>query len=612
MTVRTPARNNATLRRCIGLLSRTERRRWFLVAGLAVVVSVFEGVGALLVFGLLGMLTTAGSGMPLPAVGDLSELLPGMEPRELMLVAAGVVAVFFLVRLVLVTGQAYLRHRVTEELGAHLAIRLFGGYMAMPLSFSLRRNSAELVRNTFDTVKVVVREVFLPAATIFSEALIVLTLLAVLLWTAPLATALALAALGPLLWLLLRAVHPRLEALGATSQEMSRDTLGLLQQSLHGWRDIRLLGREQFFVDTFAARRLSLARSYYARDTTRHLSRTVLETALVLLIVGFSTVGLLVTGRDSGTLAVLGLFGYTAIRLKPSLSAIVGSLNSLRYATSAVEHVHDDLTLVEAGTPADLETAERLAFQGEIRLEDVGFRYDGAHRDALEGVNLHIDQGESIGIVGPTGGGKSTLVDVMIGLLEPTSGRLTVDGIDVRGREAAWQRNIGAVGQNVFLIDGSLRNNVALGVPDDEVDESRVLEALEFAQLDRFVTALPGGLDTQVGERGVRLSGGQRQRLALARALYRRPAVLVLDEGTSALDNGTEAQLMEELELLRGERTIIMVAHRLTTVRRCDRIVLVQGGRLTAVGSFGEVMANSSLADDTPDPVVPDTSQRSA
>ncbi|MGH8914194.1 MAG: ABC transporter ATP-binding protein, partial [Acidimicrobiia bacterium] len=263
----------------------------------------------------------------------------------------------------------------------------------------------------------------------------------------------------------------------------------------------------------------------------------------------------------------------------------------LQFATAALDAVYADLVMldqVDRQLPSEQPTS--LPFRNEIALEGVGYSYAEADREAVQEVDLRIRRGDFVGICGPTGGGKTTLVDLMTGLLEPTSGVIRVDGRDIANHVRGWQVNLGVVPQNLFLLDDSLRRNIALGIPDDLIDEQAVDEAIRLAQLDDFVASLPKGLDAQVGELGVRLSGGQRQRVAIARALYRRPNVLVFDEGTSALDNVTEAQLVEMLEQVRGERTIMVVAHRLSSVRACDYIVFVDDGRVIAVAPFGELI----------------------
>jgi ATP-binding cassette, subfamily B, bacterial PglK len=225
---------------------------------------------------------------------------------------------------------------------------------------------------------------------------------------------------------------------------------------------------------------------------------------------------------------------------------------------------------------------------------DVSFRYEGTESDALSDVNLAIHRGEQIGICGPTGGGKSTLVDLISGLLAPTSGQVLVDGRDIESNMRGWQRNLGIVPQVVFLIDDTLRRNIALGIPDKEIDEEAIAQAVRLAQLDEFVSLLPKGLDTVVGERGVRVSGGERQRVAIARALYHQPEVLIFDEGTSALDNLTERELMLSLQKLRGAHTVLLVAHRLSTVRESDRVVFVRDGRIAGIDTFDGLMNSNT------------------
>jgi len=311
----------------------------------------------------------------------------------------------------------------------------------------------------------------------------------------------------------------------------------------------------------------------------------VIETSLIWFILIFFAITI-ARGDDAlGTLSVLGLFAYAGLRLQPSLQKIVAGFNSIRFSTARTEDIHRDLRLIEK-SPAQEEPDAPLELRDETRLTNVSYRYEGADSNALTNVNLSIKRGEQVGICGPTGGGKSTLVDLIAGLLSPASGRITVDGKDLARNTRAWQRNLGIVPQTVFLIDDSLRRNIALGVSDTQIDEAAVADAVTLAQLDGFVKSLPDGLNTVVGERGVRLSGGERQRIAIARALYNRPDVLIFDEGTSALDNTTEQRLMDSLKHLRGSHTIILVAHRLSTVRETDKVVFVENGRIAGIGTF--------------------------
>jgi ATP-binding cassette, subfamily B, bacterial PglK len=582
-----------TLRQARALLGHEHDRKWVLLVVLALIASAFEAAGALIVLALMTWITNQESGFSLPLLGDLRQFFSGVDSTTLMAGISVVVAAFFVARAVVLVSQSYLQSRTAENAAADLATRLVAGYLAMPYPFLLRRNSAELIRNTYDTAQQFAQEALLPAVRLVTQSLVALALVAVLLATSPWATLLAVAVLGPFTWLLLRLVHPRLKRLGVTSQAVSRQSLQTLDECLSGWRDIRILGRERFFVEQFGQERRHLARVRYFRSTLRAVPRIAVETVLVLFILGFLAVSVIVSGGALEALPVLALFGYVAVRLQPSLNEIMSALNSLKFVGPGIDLLYKDLVLVASTSPAN-SRRERLALQRELRFENVAVRYEGAHHDALTAVDLVVEAGEFIGIVGPTGGGKSTLVDVMLGLLTPTAGRVTVDGVDLRGNEAAWHASLGVVHQTLFLADTTIRRNVALGVPDDEIDDAAVAEAIRLAQLEQFVASLPDGLESVVGQRAVRLSGGQRQRLAIARALYRRPSVLVFDEGTSALDSVTERELLKALIPLRGQRTIVAVAHRLSTVAAADRVVLIDDGRLVDIAPFDELAERHS------------------
>lgn len=571
--------------------------RWVALALLAFIVSGLEAVGAALVFVLLALITDPDAGIELPVLGDVNDWFPDLESADLLVGAAAGIGLFFVLRGALQVVQTHLQHRVSFNAGVRLGTRLVRGYLAMPYPYHLRHDSSELVRNAISSVQEVVGKVVLPATKFLAEVLLLGGMSAVLFATAPVASLLVVAVLGPSTYLVLRLVKARVKRYGRIATDSARETFRTLQQSLHGIRDVRLLGREAFFVGKFRRHRSRDAGARARQATYSQLTAVLVEVLLVLFVVAFLIVTVSTAGTASGSFAVLGLFAYVAMRLKPSIQKIITAANNLRFATPAIGDLHRDLEeTAEALEHRDSQaTGPAFQLRDSICVEDVTFSYEGGELPALEDVNLELRIGESVGFCGPTGGGKSTLVDIIAGLIEPTYGRVLVDGVDIHSDVRNWYRQLGFVSQNMYLFDDTLRRNVALGVPDAKIDEAAVRRAVETAQLGEFLATLPQGLDTRVGEHGTLLSGGQRQRVAIARALYGDPEILFLDEGTSALDNETEREFIEALDRFRGQKTVILVAHRLTTIQKCDRVFFVNNGRVSGGGSYDELYEENPI-----------------
>jgi ATP-binding cassette, subfamily B, bacterial PglK len=418
----------------------------------------------------------------------------------------------------------------------------------------------------------------------------------VLLAAAPVATLVAGSVLALLVVLVLRWLRRLAQRAGAERHQVERELLQTLQQTFAALKEIKALGREDFFDRAYADQQRRLLSLGFVGVTLQALPPLVIETVFVwgaLLVVALLTV----SGRvEADGLPLLGLFAYAGFRLIPMANRITWRMNEIRGSAAPVAALDDDCRLLAAGVETEEDgDQEALSLQAAIALERVSYTYPGSAAPALDDVSLTIWRGESIGFVGPTGAGKSTLVDLLVGLLLPSAGRLRIDGVELtapRGRR--WRRRVGYVPQSIVLIDDSLRRNIALGVAERDVDAARLAQAVRIAQLDALVASLPAGLETPLGERGVRLSGGERQRVGIARALYHDPDVLLLDEATAALDHPTETALGDAIRTLHGDRTVLVVAHRLSTVRACDRIALVVGGRLADCGTFDELLARSA------------------
>jgi ATP-binding cassette subfamily C protein len=316
---------------------------------------------------------------------------------------------------------------------------------------------------------------------------------------------------------------------------------------------------------------------------------------LAILAVLVVTVTFILLGRSlTEMLPVLALLAVAVVRMVPAFNSITSSLTAIRYQRSSLELVCDELLQFEQTPRSSRSTAQRDSsvihpLREAVRLEEVEYVYPNSSQKALDKISLTIRAGEVVALIGSSGAGKSTVVDVILGLLTPVSGRVMIDNWDLQDNPPAWQRQIGYIPQDIYLLDDTIRRNIAFGLVDEAIDEQAVAAALVAAQLDEFIATLPDGLDTVIGNRGIRLSGGQRQRVGIARALYHNPRVLVMDEATSALDNETEREVIAAINRLRGDRTIIMIAHRLTTVRSCDRLYLLDGGRIVDSGDYDEL-----------------------
>ena len=578
----------STIRQAFELIGRDQWGKWGLLVALALVASGFEMLGAVLVFVLVGLAADPSGNIDLPIIGDIRSLAGDIDQDTMLLWTIATIGTFFVIRGVVQVGTTYYQKRVAENAGASVSIKLVRGYLYMPYPMHLRRGSAELIRNSHSAGLSLVYQVFLPIINVTAQAILTLGLLAVLVAIAPVATAFVVLSVGTAAGLVMLIVQPRLKRLGNVSHRMQRETLGSLQQALQGIRDVKLFSGERYFAHRYGRSRLTLARTHYLRATLNQLPTTIIESTLIGFILVFLGISVVSGEKSQQALPVLGLFAYVGLRLLPSIQRIVAGLNDIRYATAPIEDLHHDLQEIQA-LPAIGPSPGPLPFEQELELSKVSYRYEESDRSALADIDLVVRRGEEIGICGPTGGGKTTLIDVITGLLQPTEGRVTIDGVDIKDNAREWQRNLGVVSQMVFLTDDTLRRNIALGISDDEIDEEALTEAVDLAQLSEFIENLSDGLDTTVGERGVRISGGQRQRIAIARALYQRPQVLIFDEGTSALDNVVEATLLSSLENLSGTHTILHVAHRLSTVRRSDRVVFIADGRITGMGSYDEL-----------------------
>ena len=580
------------IRACLSLLSRQERWRWVALLPLALAAAAAEAVGAGAAFGLISILGDPARAARLPVTSTIYRLLPSHEPHAVILAFTLLVMAFYVGRNLFLTAVTWVQEKALDAAVRRLSQRLLAAYLGAPYAFHFRRNSAALIRRVTDAVHNVFRGVLGSLLNTASEVLVVAGIVVVLAVASPTVTAIAVVVVGGLLLLPLTLSRKATTRWGRAVSLLDSDILQTLQQSLGGVKEVKVIGRERFFLSQFDERMAAAARLRSRYVAVAAALRMGVETTFVC---GLLAVSLLLTLRGgANALPLLGLFAYAGFRVIPAANRIMLYVAQLRYSRAWIHDLRADLSALPTPVIDDAAESEPIRFTRAVALEHVSFAYEGEPDAVLIDVNLSIAKGESIGVVGPSGAGKSTLIDLLLGLLTPTAGRITVDGRDITTAMRSWRRHIGYVPQEPFVLDDSLRRNVAFGLPDAEIDDRRVLAALERAQLAHVVAGLPQGLDTMLGERGTRLSGGQRQRVAIARALYHEPEVLVFDEATSALDTPTERELIAALDALRGVKTVVVIAHRLTTVRHCDRLALLRDGRLAAVGPYDDLLARDA------------------
>jgi len=363
-----------------------------------------------------------------------------------------------------------------------------------------------------------------------------------------------------------------------------------VHEGLEGLKEIRILGQEPYFHQQVQRGAEEIAFNERRSQLIQQAPRYLLEAVLVVFVVLLVLITLR-SGASTGTLlGTLGLFGVAAIRMLPMATLLASNLTSLRYNRDGISRLYADVQQLKESPEKSNHVAHTGDSFASLKLENVQYSYPQTKQAALQNLGLEIKAGESIGLVGPSGSGKTTLVDVLLGLLEPQSGTMEFNGQPLQEHLGEWRSQVAYLPQQVFLIDNSLRCNVALGEEESEIDEIRLKKALRQARLAELVEQLPEGVNTILGERGVRLSGGQRQRVALARAFYHGRSVLVMDEATSALDNETEKEIVAEIQRLKGQKTMIVIAHRLTTVQHCDRIYRLEQGRIVEEGTPEEVL----------------------
>ncbi|WP_310483747.1 ABC transporter ATP-binding protein [Chamaesiphon sp. VAR_48_metabat_403] len=517
-----------------------------------------------------------------------------LSSKSQFLIAIGctVIAIFYVKSFLSFNSQKLIFEFGFRQQG-ELAARLMHRYLAAPYTFHLGRNSASLIQNITVETERFSNGVMMPLLTSISNSVVTLALVGLLVTT----NALAMIVIGGILVLsygLLESSKHRIARWGKEGSDARTEMIRLINHGMGGLKETRIIGCEPYFEGQMQSQIDKYSVSGSLALSFTNLPRYVVEAFLITFLIVFTFLFISTNqGNVQSLSSVLGIFALASIRLLPAVGNLLSSINGIRYNAYSLDKIYLDLKELEDEILPSLGSSQiksSLPFRDRIVLDDISYHYPKTAKISLDRIALEIKKGESIGLIGRSGAGKTTLVDTILGLLVPQSGDITVDGTSIYTDLRAWQNSIGYVPQSIFLIDDTLEKNIAFGVPDYQIDLQKLTKAIIASQLEELVEQLPHGLDTMVGERGVLLSGGQRQRVGIARALYHEREILVFDEATAALDNETEALVTESIKSLSGIKTMIIIAHRLSTIEHCDRIYMLEKGHVVKSGSFEEVV----------------------
>lgn len=587
-------------RKMLDLLEAREKRIFILLIGFMILAAFSEVIGLSAFMVLLSVLAEPEKIADNDTLNWLYTTFDFNNIFMFQLSLSLLVALVIIMGLLIKAGSHYFVIRFTTLCGHSLSSRMLEAYLKQPYSWSLDRNSADIGRKILAECEQLVQRVTRPSLGILASCLLALSIVLFLITVDPVIAFVSFALLAGGYGMSYLFVRQKLLQNGAEIVASNKERFSVTQEVTTGLKEVKLAGLENTYVEEFRRPSLRRAQSSVKAQILTDLPRFVLEglTFSILLIM----VLILLVRADGNLLAAiptLGIFAFSVMRILPALQQVYHGLASLKSGSAVIDIIHSDYIAVNAGTRehTKIDRTTRHDLTDALVFDSVTYTYPSAQKKALTDLSIEIKANSIIGIVGGTGAGKTTFVDLLLGLLSPDEGGITVNGVSISGdQKRPWQNTIGYVPQQIFLTDNTVTANIAFGVPSDEVDFEAVQRAAKTAALHDFIMAeLPDGYDSSIGDRGVRLSGGQRQRIGIARALYHDPSLLILDEATSALDNITERQVMKAVQKLQGEKTVIMIAHRLSTVEKCDSIILMQGGEIMAVGTYHELLETNEV-----------------
>ena len=593
----------STLKKLFKLFSKKEQKEGlvvlFFVLGMALLDTA--GVASLMPFlAVIGDPELINTNQTLKLIYELSQGYGVKTSSDFLILLGFGSFMLLIISAAYRTFTQFKMNRYIEMMRHSLSARLLENYLGQPYEFFMTNNTSNLSKSTLSEVDQLVSAVLRPVFSMFAYSMVGICMFILLATINPFLLVISSLILGGSYILIFKISKPILDRLGKLRTSSNAKRYLIAQESLTGVRDLKLLGRELTYINRFEDESSNFAHTVASNLTLNRVPKYIVEAiafggiiAIVLsLIISGNQIESNALGR---VLPMVGLYAFAAYRLQPALHFIFSGFASLRFGKTAVDSVYKDLLQYEVESKFNSKLLEPISFNKILEIKDLYFRYLNTDNDAIKNITFSLNRGEMLGIVGPTGCGKSTLVNLLIGLLRVSNGSIAVDGKEITPDLVnRWQRSIGYVPQDIFLTDNTLAENIAFGVPKNEIDYRQVKHCASLANIDNFIKKeLPLKYETIVGERGVRLSGGQKQRIGIARALYNNPEILIFDEATSALDSVVEKTIMEAIDFLSNEKTIILIAHRMNTIKRCNKILLMNSGTIEASGNYDELYKSS-------------------
>jgi ATP-binding cassette, subfamily B, bacterial PglK len=587
-----------TLEKAVSLFDRKEKLQFAGVLAAALAAALFQALGVVSILPFVELVMTPEAVYENRVFAFLFTSF-GFESVFSFTMAVGFVMLAILVVGNLVSAfSEWLKIRFVWQKGHRISVALLHRYLSLPYVYFLHAHSAELSKNIVFEVQQFTLRFLMPILQIVTRGIVALVIIALLFLVHPgiaLGAALIFVCAYVIIFLFLRST------LRARGEERLLENTGRFTaagEALSGIKDIKALGREGYFLERFSRHSVRFSGLQAWTGVATQLPRYFMEIVAFGGVVALILVLLNLRQEGSQIIPLIGFFAFAGYRLMPALQSAFQSASDIQFHRATLDKLLEDMQgeVEQFVLSSDAKLPDPLAFKDRIELKNVSFLYPYSEEPVLQDVNIEIPKGTVVGLAGPTGGGKTTLVDILIGLLLPSRGSLNVDGVVVEQKNVRnWQRNLGYVPQQIFLADDTITHNIAFGLPDDKIDAARIEQVCKIAKLHDFITEeLPQGYGTMVGERGIRLSGGQRQRIGIARALYHDPEMLVLDEATSSLDGVTEKAVLEAVGDIAKFKTIVMVAHRISTMRNCDVVYIIDKGRIAAHGSYANLLEGNA------------------